>query len=300
MSESAAVCCPPPPAWVLEAINDPAAFTMDIDQLLENFGAEDVANAGSQEYLQAFSESLKEMINDSDLPQYIKDMAIATIDQHMADLESEMPCSNECQDAVSQSDLGAETSRCGTQDAQTACGVETEEPPHEHESDESHGSCGSAGTSGAHEHGDHAESSAAGGGGSSAGESAASGSASSSGGASGASHTYEDTAGQLAADAGRPTGNEDEEGGQVGAGNWLVALARSLAEIQSKFLDEALKQSNVMAGQAGNAGEGKSAKFLEAQALYTANMQLFNIFSQQVSTSIKTIGESLSAIARKQ
>jgi len=106
--------------------------------------------------------------------------------------------------------------------------------------------------------------------------------------------------------------------------NWLEALASTLADIQSKFLDKALAASRIMAEEAdnvtpaadsegaGNSGSGggggseaaneaaNEGGGLQAQASYTANMQMFTIFSNQVSTSIKTLGEGLAGISRKQ
>jgi hypothetical protein len=84
--------------------------------------------------------------------------------------------------------------------------------------------------------------------------------------------------------------------------NWLQALAGDLADIQATFLDRAMAAKDIMMKEAETAGsgEGKSAEFLDAQAQYTATMQLFTIFSNQTSTSIKSIGEALAGISRKQ
>ncbi|MFK7854307.1 MAG: hypothetical protein AB8B79_09355 [Granulosicoccus sp.] len=53
------------------------------------------------------------------------------------------------------------------------------------------------------------------------------------------------------------------------------------------------------AGEGDNSGKPSTA-FLEAQAQFTANMQSFNLFANQSATALKTIGEGLASIARKQ
>jgi hypothetical protein len=40
--------------------------------------------------------------------------------------------------------------------------------------------------------------------------------------------------------------------------------------------------------------------FLEAQSQYQANMQMFNMVANMTATSLKSLGEGLTSIARKQ
>jgi hypothetical protein len=92
-------------------------------------------------------------------------------------------------------------------------------------------------------------------------------------------------------------------------GNWLVALA----EVQKKFLSAAMKNMDTMKGNgsaaiSGGDSKDKSAQekqrnaFLEAQSQsqYQANMQMFNMVANMTSTLIKTLGEGLASIVRKQ
>lgn len=90
--------------------------------------------------------------------------------------------------------------------------------------------------------------------------------------------------------------NDEEEG----KGNWLAILAGSLSDIQSQFLDDAMDARDAMVENQEEAGSGDSKAFLEAQGQYAANIQLFTIFSNQTSTTIKSIGEALAGISRKQ
>ena len=89
----------------------------------------------------------------------------------------------------------------------------------------------------------------------------------------------------------------EEAEGQEGV-NWLVALAGSLAKTQGTFLKAALESQETMNGIAGK--EGKEQEFLDAQAEYQANMQMFTMMANMTATTLKSLGEGLTAIARKQ
>ncbi|MET0029780.1 MAG: hypothetical protein ABW101_19270 [Candidatus Thiodiazotropha sp.] len=134
---------------------------------------------------------------------------------------------------------------------------------------------------------------------------------------------------------------KDEDGKDSGSGtsgNWLVALARALSDVQKKFLTAAMENVDTMkanadattqgdssetggADQAGGAEQGKDGgavegnkeggsvaedtkksrdAFVQAQSEYSANMQMFNMMATMTSTSLKTLGEGLAGIARKQ
>jgi hypothetical protein len=116
---------------------------------------------------------------------------------------------------------------------------------------------------------------------------------------------------------------ESEEGkeGKSGKGNWLVALAGALAEVQSKFLNAAMENMAIMRENAADSthsskdydkmsdSEKKADqdkkdeardKFIQAQSEYQANMQMFNMIANMTATSLKSLGEGLTAIARKQ
>ncbi|MCG7926413.1 MAG: hypothetical protein JAY67_12825 [Candidatus Thiodiazotropha taylori] len=104
--------------------------------------------------------------------------------------------------------------------------------------------------------------------------------------------------------------NEQDEDKSGSEGNWLVALAGSLAKVQQKFLTAAMENMDTMKenGSAAVSGGDKSAEeqeaqrnqFLEAQSQYQANMQMFNMVANMTATSLKSLGEGLTSIARKQ
>jgi hypothetical protein len=87
----------------------------------------------------------------------------------------------------------------------------------------------------------------------------------------------------------------DKEGAE--GGNWLVALARGLADVQEKFLSKAMENLDTMKA---STGEDNREEFLTAQSEYQANTQMFNMMANMTATSLKSIGEGLTSIARKQ
>jgi len=82
-----------------------------------------------------------------------------------------------------------------------------------------------------------------------------------------------------------------------GEGNWLEQLAEGLAEVQSKWLDKAQGHLDTMNSKAGSED---SKQFTTAQSTYSAAMQMFSMSAAAASTSIKSVGEDLAGIARKQ
>jgi len=79
--------------------------------------------------------------------------------------------------------------------------------------------------------------------------------------------------------------------------NWLEKLAEGLAEVQSKWLDKADKHLETMNSEADSED---SKAFTTAQSKYSAAMQMFSMSAAASSTSIKSVGEGLAGIARKQ
>jgi hypothetical protein len=99
----------------------------------------------------------------------------------------------------------------------------------------------------------------------------------------------------------------------------LVALAGSLASVQCKFLDAAMKDMRIMDDNAAGSTQKDTSKmndeekakyqqeqdkardqFVQAQSRYQANTQMFSMVANMTATSLKSLGEGLTAIARKQ
>lgn len=195
------------------------------DVLVETFGADLVGRASSQKFLGEFVQYLKDTINDSSLPDKIKDIAIGIIDEHFSDM-GVVP--TEVAEALDNSELGVEVE--ADVDAAKASADALLEA--------------------------------------------------------------------LLAGTGKSAEEKKTEGGGGGGGSFLEALAMAMGKVQANLLNRAKIESDKMVDLSGN--EEKADEFTTAQAAYSGIMQLFNIYSNQVATSLKTIGEATSAIARKQ
>ena len=115
--------------------------------------------------------------------------------------------------------------------------------------------------------------------------------------------------------------------GKGGCANWLVELAKALADIQTDFLNKAMDNLETMknnkgamdteqsgegqggngTAETGNAGEddkdtkkASRGEFMAAQSEFQANFQMFNMMANMTATSLKSLGEGLTSIARKQ
>jgi len=118
--------------------------------------------------------------------------------------------------------------------------------------------------------------------------------------------------GEAAGEAGGAEGGGGSEGAGSdvgGSGNWMLQLAKAQAKIQDFFLKEALDANEEMAAltESGAASQEKGkgtdagrADFLRAQATFQASIQMFTTFSNITATSLKSIGEAMSSIVRKQ
>lgn len=113
-----------------------------------------------------------------------------------------------------------------------------------------------------------------------------------------------EAAGAAGGEGGEAGGAEGAGGGAEGAGggggdapNWLVALARAMGETQVKWADRMQASSDQMVATAD--ADEKSA-FIKAQNDFAAYARLFAMASEQSSTAIKSVGDGLTSVARKQ
>jgi len=317
---------PLPAALLYQVRQDPVAFLNSIDKLLENFGAEAVGQASAQEFLGQFAEGLKDMVLDSNLPDSIKQMALAKIDQHVSDMgvapsedissaidNSEL--SQEIKTAVeealtglfpSQDDAGAMTE--GAMEAvreainEGGAAFVAELSPSDMEAiseaiNEGGAASGAEPSSSAAQAANEAFNE---GGAASDAEAEAESEALNEGGSAAGETTAADEANadmaSLLADTAEGEEKKKTKGG--GGGHFLEALAKAMGQVQGNMLRQAKAHSDTMVAQSGDAGDPQA--FTLAQAQYTAKMQMFNIYSSQVATSLKTIGEAMAGIARKQ
>ena len=70
------------------------------------------------------------------------------------------------------------------------------------------------------------------------------------------------------------------------AGSFLIDLIRAVGKVQSTLLNRAKDQSDIVVDLSGDTESADA--FTTAQAEYSGVMQLFNIYSTQVATTLKT------------
>lgn len=96
---------------------------------------------------------------------------------------------------------------------------------------------------------------------------------------------------------------ESSDGAIGGSGKgWLVAIAKAMGNALGVVAAKLVQLSNKLDDLAGSASDDqKSAKeFQKTMAEFQAQSQLFGMLSNSFSTAIKSIGEGMSSMARKQ
>ncbi len=90
---------------------------------------------------------------------------------------------------------------------------------------------------------------------------------------------------------------EGQESSKGGAKNWFTILAQALGKTAGQYLDKMVDLQEKMTNLTDKDDAGKMA---EAQAEFQAQSQMFKLASEATSTAVKSIGEGLSSMARKQ
>lgn len=93
----------------------------------------------------------------------------------------------------------------------------------------------------------------------------------------------------------RNAGN-DSAGGANGK-SWLVAIAMALGEILGQKAEKLVSLTDQLGGLTG---KQDAQEFQKVMAEFQAQSQLFSMISNATSTAIKSIGEGMTAVARKQ
>ena len=322
----------PPPVLPPNATESSSSST--VNNLIEDFadlvarnGIEGVSAAGTAVIVREFGEELKTLIqNDASIPQALKEDLIAFIDGQIGEAEAAAPhCCCEDMGGTPTEDALGQRGRLFAQGlaeatSQGLTGADAVEFANEHVAEAMNESTGTDSTSG--------------GGGGAGGAGGASGG----GGEGGLDDALDDA---MMGNAEREAEQENEGGGagsgssrsgsRGGGGNWMIEMARALADVQSEFLDAAMKNLADMRSLSGDViGEGESGegtsegsgspgetapggneggegaeqsnrqRFLTANAEYQANMQMFTTMSNSTATSLKAVGEGIASIARKQ
>lgn len=102
--------------------------------------------------------------------------------------------------------------------------------------------------------------------------------------------------------------NMEEENGEASSGsgerasgsggNWLMVLAKALGKAAGTHLDTMLEKGQEMGDM--ESSKGKEGEFAEVQAEFQAASQMFKMFQESISTMLKSLGEGMSSVARKQ
>ncbi|MEW8349584.1 MAG: hypothetical protein AB2689_05180 [Candidatus Thiodiazotropha taylori] len=91
--------------------------------------------------------------------------------------------------------------------------------------------------------------------------------------------------------------NEATNGTSNGKGNWLVILASALGKQAGEHLKNMVELGEKMGSMDS---EEEPEAFAKMQSEFQAESQIFKMFQESISTMIKSIGEGLSSVARKQ
>jgi len=82
-----------------------------------------------------------------------------------------------------------------------------------------------------------------------------------------------------------------------GRGNWLAVLARALGATAGQHLKKMVELGEKMGGLDSKENPEEFAKI---QAEFQAEAQIFKMFQEAIGTMVKSIGEGMSSVARKQ
>jgi len=82
-----------------------------------------------------------------------------------------------------------------------------------------------------------------------------------------------------------------------GEGSWLVALSNAMSKIQGEFMEKALANLDKMDGLTG---KEDASEFMTQQGEYQANMKMFGMMAEASSTALKSLGEAMMTLSRKQ
>lgn len=99
-------------------------------------------------------------------------------------------------------------------------------------------------------------------------------------------------------DARATDGKSGVKGGT--GGSWMEALAAALGGILGDRVMALVDAKNRMTENYSSSAKQQSKEYMEAMTDFQVQSQLFGMESQAVSTAIKSIGEGLTQIARKQ
>lgn len=108
----------------------------------------------------------------------------------------------------------------------------------------------------------------------------------------------------LVAQANENDSSSGAEGKPNKSDSWLVAIAKAMGATAGKIASDLVKLSNdignVKTGGSQDQQQEAAKQMQELNAQFQAQSQMLNLVSNSISTGLKSIGEAMSTIARKQ
>jgi len=245
-------------------------------QMIEEYGIQNVQRSINNAAAESLGQQLGTFIDSLSMPQFMKDDAKSAMNDVLGAFQSDTP---QNLDQNIQKVLGS----CGeaSQSAGGSAGA----------------SGGSAGASGASGGSAGASGGSAGASGGSAGASGAGASASSDSVMSG---TMDMISGAMMDEMKEATAEGANKGGNRsggGAGNWLALLARALGKTSGEHLKKMVELGEKM-GELDS--KENPEEFAKIQSEFQAESQIFKMFQEAIGTMVKSVGEGMSSVARKQ
>jgi hypothetical protein len=100
------------------------------------------------------------------------------------------------------------------------------------------------------------------------------------------------------------SGMQREKDGVAGSGgkSWLVAIAQAMGNALGTKAAKLVELSHKLDSLAGKSSDDQKAakEFQKTMAEFQAESQLFSMMSNAFSTAVKSIGEGMTALSRKQ
>jgi hypothetical protein len=94
----------------------------------------------------------------------------------------------------------------------------------------------------------------------------------------------------------------EREGAVGGSKSWLVAIAQAMGNALGTKAAKLVELSKKLDSLAGSSSDDQQAakEFQKTMAQFQAESQLFSMMSNAFSTAVKSIGEGMTSLARKQ
>ena len=91
--------------------------------------------------------------------------------------------------------------------------------------------------------------------------------------------------------------SSEGSGGEGGSGNWLMILAKAIGKTAGEHLKNMIELGEKMGAMDS---EENPEAFAETQSEFQAASQIFKMFQEAIATMLKSTGEGMSSVARKQ